>query len=897
MRFRQSFQSIVYLPLVFICLCLHPAWAQNDKPPAEIIAIVGAELRTSESAGSIPNGVVLIQGDAILAVGDSTLTLPDGARTIEAKGYVVTPGLIDARSKLWLVPDSISATASDASLDMFDGIDPYSDSWNEVVASGVTSVYVQPSSRGSLGGYGAVLSVMPKAGGGVSVLAAKAGLQASIGVVATNNRSRQQELERTKKILDAAIEYRKRWEEYDAYIAKQAKETPNDASKEQPPVTKPDASASPATPTTPTDPTTPSKPSGTPPQIPGPRGRGLGGRPSSSPESVVSNGTMPPQADTAAKSAIDPDKSKEKPVKKPDREPAKEDLLRVIKGEIPLRLEVHGPDDVHYAMKLLEGDSLKAMQVVFEGLSDLRSATKIIRDSKNPVVLGPWLELEKSDFESDDSADRLGSDFANYDGIVAIASNGKSDRSSKLLRAHAAKAISFGFSPERALKAITIDAAMALGVGDRIGSLAKGKRADLVCFRGEPTSTASQVIWVMNGGVIYGTDKPQSIPAELSTESEKTTALVSELSSDFPATLPSCFELTSSRCWFEGKLQPAVIRVCDGKIISISKESPEAKYDHPSFDCSDAVVTPGLFSSHANFGLARVIDQQQEPDASLVVASDGLARDFDGQMKLVRHGLLRALLAPGSSNPIAGNASLVRIGANAPEFARDAAAKFVLANSARNPNRFPSSLAGQIQMVSQSLKGTLIPSRVYLPASIERKLLDRRTSSLKDVASRKSVAIIEAQTDAEIQSALQLIETQKLNALLLGPKQLKSHIDRILKSKSTIIVQPMTAGNYDWYLQDIVMAVKAGIPVCFAGESAEQLRLTASMVVAAGADHDQMLAALCEVPKALSGSVAKLGFAKDEPADFVIWSGSPLNLGAKPCFVLIDGQVATTKDN
>jgi hypothetical protein len=304
-----------------------------------------------------------------------------------------------------------------------------------------------------------------------------------------------------------------------------------------------------------------------------------------------------------------------------------------------------------------------------------------------------------------------------------------------------------------------------------------------------------------------------------------------------------------------------------------------------------------LVSAHANFGLARVIDPQQEPDASLMVAADGFARDFNGQRKLVRDGLLRALLAPGSSNPIAGNASLVRIGATAPEYARDAAAKFVLANSARNPNRFPSSLAGQIQMVSQSLKGTLLPSRVYLPASIEQKLLDRRASNLKDVASGKSVAIIEAQTDAEIQSALHLIETQKLNALLLGPKQLKTHIDRILKSTSTIVVQPMTASSYDWYVQDIVMAMKAGIPICFAGESAEQLRLTASTVVAAGADHDQVLSALCEIPKALLGSAAKPGITKDEPADMVIWSGSPLNLGAKPHVVLIDGQVATTKDN
>ena len=253
-----------------------------------------------------------------------------------------------------------------------------------------------------------------------------------------------------------------------------------------------------------------------------------------------------------------------------------------------------------------------------------------------------------------------------------------------------------------------------------------------------------------------------------------------------------------------------------------------------------------------------------------------------------------------ASGAVSGNASLVRIGAMEPVLVREAAAKFVLSESARNPNRFPSSLAGQFQLVSQSFTGAPLPSRVYLPASIEQKLLDRRTSSLKDVASGKTVALIEAQTDAEIQAALQIIEKEKLVSLLLGPKQLRTHLDRIQKAKCTIVVQPMTSGSYDWYVQDLVQAAKANVPICFAGETAEQLRITASQVVASGADHDQILASLCEVPKALAGkagTIGKAGLAIDMPADLVIWSGSPLNLGAKPLQVLIDGKVATKKDN
>ncbi len=876
--FRMRFSFL----LLWFCLWSQASFARQDKSTAEMVAIFGAELRTCETQGTIPNGIIIIQGDTILAVGDSKLSIPAGAKTIDATGCMITPGLIDARSKLWLAADSANATASDASLDIVDGIDPYSDNWHEVLSSGVTTVYMQPSSKGTLGGYGAVVSVMPKSTGGVAVLSAKAGLQASLGASASNNRTRQQELERTKKTLDAAVEYRKKWDEYDAYMAKQAKEPPT--KPETKPETKPSAEPSPAT--TPTTPGTPSS---------GGRRGFPNGRPPNLPEGGIPNRPAPtaPPTETASKAPSEPDKSKDKPVKKPDREPAKEELLRVIQGEIPLRLEINSPDDVFFAMKLFESEALKKIQVVFEGLNDLRSAGKVIRDLKNPIVLGPWLELEQDDNESDDSAKRWGKNFSTYDGVIAIATNGKTSQSSKLLRAHAAKAISYGFSQDRALKAITMGAALALGVSDRIGSLAKGKRADIVCFRGEPTNPANPVVWVMNGGKSVENQTVKQASAEGSNAAMR----ITDSSVTFTAPLPNCFAIKSSRCWLEGRLQPAVLRICDGKIVGIAKDSVDSITGNSMFDLADAVVTPGLFSGHANLGLDRLIDPQSGSDASFVVAADGFTRDFNGELKLVRNGLLRALLAPGSSNPISGNASLVRMGAIEPTLDRDAAAKFVLSSNARNANRFPSSLAGQIQMVSQSLKGTLLPSRMYLPASIEQKLQDRRMAILKDVANGNRVAIIEAQTDAEILSALKLIDTQRLNAFLLGPKQLKNHIDRIQKSKSTIVVQPVTANNFDWYLQDIVQAAKAGIPICFAGESAEQLRLTASLAVAIGADHDQMLSALCEFPKALVAPPGGTGLAIDGPADLVIWSGSPLNLEAKPLFVLVDGQFAATKGN
>jgi imidazolonepropionase-like amidohydrolase len=56
----------------------------------------------------------------------------------------------------------------------------------------------------------------------------------------------------------------------------------------------------------------------------------------------------------------------------------------------------------------------------------------------------------------------------------------------KYLRINAALAVQQGMAEEEALKAITIYPAEIIGVAERIGSLEKGKDADLVVLSGHP---------------------------------------------------------------------------------------------------------------------------------------------------------------------------------------------------------------------------------------------------------------------------------------------------------------------------------------------------------------------------------------------------------------------------
>ena len=65
-----------------------------------------------------------------------------------------------------------------------------------------------------------------------------------------------------------------------------------------------------------------------------------------------------------------------------------------------------------------------------------------------------------------------------------------------------------GLRWQRALRAVTIDAARILGIAKDHGSIEKGKVADLVCYDGDPFETTSHVTAVFSKGrLVYRRDR------------------------------------------------------------------------------------------------------------------------------------------------------------------------------------------------------------------------------------------------------------------------------------------------------------------------------------------------------------------------------------------------------
>jgi imidazolonepropionase-like amidohydrolase len=77
-----------------------------------------------------------------------------------------------------------------------------------------------------------------------------------------------------------------------------------------------------------------------------------------------------------------------------------------------------------------------------------------------------------------------------HDVGVVVSFNSDSDDLARRLNVEAAKAVKYGNVPRsEAFKFVTLNAAIQLGIGDRVGSLEKGKDADFAIWSGDPMST------------------------------------------------------------------------------------------------------------------------------------------------------------------------------------------------------------------------------------------------------------------------------------------------------------------------------------------------------------------------------------------------------------------------
>jgi imidazolonepropionase-like amidohydrolase len=188
-----------------------------------------------------------------------------------------------------------------------------------------------------------------------------------------------------------------------------------------------------------------------------------------------------------------------------------ESLQPMLNGTVPVIFSAHRADDIVTGLRLAEEFKLRP---ILSLATEAYLIPETIAASKAPVIVHPTMQRAAGSMETLNGFTGNAAVLADQKVLIAISTafEGYVPKT-RMLRSEAGIALTHGLGHERALRAVTIDAARLLGIDKEYGSIEPGKAADLVLFDGEPFENTSHVAYTIIGGkVVYSRGEYLKLP-------------------------------------------------------------------------------------------------------------------------------------------------------------------------------------------------------------------------------------------------------------------------------------------------------------------------------------------------------------------------------------------------
>src|ERR1700733_12240957 len=174
------------------------------------------------------------------------------------------------------------------------------------------------------------------------------------------------------------------------------------------------------------------------------------------------------------------------------------------KGSIPMLIHEEKAKTIHEAIAF--ADKYKVRMILEEAAEAWKVAAEL-KAHNIPVILPPTLRLPDEEDDPYDKTFSIPDELLKSGVKFAFATFGPgAEQNPRNLPYEAAAAVPFGLPQKEALKAITLYAAQIWSAADDLGSIDKGKWADLIVTDGDPLETRTQVKQIFIKGVAVELD-------------------------------------------------------------------------------------------------------------------------------------------------------------------------------------------------------------------------------------------------------------------------------------------------------------------------------------------------------------------------------------------------------
>ena len=590
----------------------------------------------------------------------------------------------------------------------------------------------------------------------------------------------------------------------------------------------------------------------------------------------------------------------------PEPDERLEAFAAVIRGDVMVHAHSHYPSEVMMVMRLarkygfIDRLALAHAEEVFP-LTELLAGTKVI------PVIGPMMIVQY--FNDPEPINLL--EVLLDAGVNASIQTDMSRQHFKDFREYGAFLARHGLTDQQALEVMTINGARAMGLQHRVGSIEAGKDADLVLLDGHFLDlTADRIERVfVDGRIEYERARlPQPDEPRAVGPFGPVTGAIGPDDVTFAITGAHVFTIS------DGAIENATLVVQDGR-FTVVEAGADPPADIPVMDVGGRVAMPGTIIARAfpNDWIGDLKWQVQNdeltgpavPEMNALYAVDPWFPSYRVNTNI---GVTAIHVTPGTANLIGGSGVVIKTpGMDFEKMVRREPASMAFSMTFEAHNRWDLTEPTVVML-------TLDSARAYASArgpgaSPTDPGYNPRMEALLPVLRREVPAVVHADREPEIRSAISLASLYDLRLVLTGGAEAHRFADELASLGAGVILgnsgsyaSDIRGGGEGWSVEGPAILTRAGVKVAFYGPGASR---RASPIGRLGGEPilNSAWAFRNGVPEVEALKMATLNAAEmldmddrigsievGKDADFVILEGHPFDYRVLPSRVFVDGR-------